>query len=82
MFLEEGYGYGARERELPRLCSQAITGAISEAIYRHIVRGETAALASQLPRLAYVAIAPFTGAEQAVRLIGEMTAGEAPEKAA
>ena len=82
VFLEEGYGCSPRARALPRLCSQAIAGAISESIYRHIVRGETAALVSQLPRLAYVAIAPFTGAEQAVRLVGEMAAGEAPEKAA
>ena len=80
VFLQEGYSASARE--LPRLCSQAIAGAISESIYRHIVRGETAALAGQLPRLAYVAIAPFTGAEQAVQLIREMSAREAPEKAA
>ncbi len=82
VFLEEGYGCSARSRELPRLCSQAIAGAISEAIYRHIVRGEAAALVGQLPRLAYVAIAPFTGSEEAVRLISEMAASEAPEKAA
>jgi AcrR family transcriptional regulator len=82
VFFEEGYGQSTRSRELPRLCSQAIAGAISEAIYRHVVSGQTAALTDQLPRLAYVAIAPFTGADQAVRLVRGMAAREAREKAA
>jgi AcrR family transcriptional regulator len=75
IFLEEGYGYRRQARELPRLCSQAITGAIFEVIQRDIARGEPAALARQLPQLAYIAIAPFTGPDAAVELVEELKAG-------
>jgi AcrR family transcriptional regulator len=74
IFLEEGYGYRPQARELPHLCSEAITGAIFEVIQEHIARGETAALARQLPRLTYVVIAPFTGPEEAIRLVRQISA--------
>jgi AcrR family transcriptional regulator len=74
IFLEEGYGYRPQARELPRLCSEAITGAIFEVIQGHIARGEDAALLRQLPQLTYVVIAPFTGPKEAIRLVSQLSA--------
>jgi len=75
IFLEEGYGYRPQARELPHLCSLAIAGAVFEIIQRHVARGDSAGLVRRLPQLTYVAIAPFTGSEQAVRLVTELKAG-------
>jgi AcrR family transcriptional regulator len=74
IFLEEGYGYRPRARELPHLCSEAVAGAIFEVIRGHIARGETAALARRLPQLVYVVITPFTGSEEAIRLVRQIGA--------
>ena len=72
IFLEEGYSYREESRALPRLCSEAIAGAIFEVMRRSVVRGEGATLQHQLPLLTYLAIAPFTGAEEAARLVAQM----------
>jgi len=72
VFLGEGYRYRPEAGGLPRLSSQAIAGAIFEIVYRHIARGETAALSGQVPLLAYVALAPFTGSQEAIRLVTEL----------
>lgn len=74
IFLEEGYSYRPEARDLPHLCSHAIAGAIFEVIQRHVARGEFAALRRHLPQLTYIAIAPFTGPEHAIRLVGAMAA--------
>jgi AcrR family transcriptional regulator len=74
IFLEEGYGYRAQASKLPRLSSQAIAGAFFEVIQRHVARGESAALPRELPRLTYIAIAPFTGPEKAIELVEQMSA--------
>ncbi len=74
IFLEEGYRYRAEARALPRLFSQAIAGAVFEIVQRTIARGETAELPRQLPQLAYLAIAPFSGPHEAIRLLREMSA--------
>ncbi len=74
VFLEEGFRYRPEAAEVPRVCTQAIAGAIFEVIYRHVARGETAALGEQLPRLAYVVLAPFTGSQEAIRLVTQLTA--------
>jgi len=76
IFLEEGYGYRAQARELPRLCSEAIAGAIFAVIQRYIARGDAAALARHLPQLVYIAITPFVGAEEAIRQVGQIAAGD------
>jgi AcrR family transcriptional regulator len=73
VFLEEGYRFRPEARALPRLCSHAIVGALFETIYRHIARGDVAALARQLPLLAYIALAPFTGPADAVELVTRMS---------
>jgi AcrR family transcriptional regulator len=72
IFLEEGYGYSPSAAAVPRLSSQAITGAIFEIIQRDIAAGQVADLPRQLPLLTYIAIAPFTGPEHAISLIDEL----------
>jgi AcrR family transcriptional regulator len=76
IFLEEGYRYRARAASLPRMCSQASAGAIFEIIQRQVAAGELAALRARLPQLAYIAIAPFAGAEEAIELVEEIKARE------
>jgi AcrR family transcriptional regulator len=78
IFLKEGYRHRPEARSLPRLCSQAIAGAIFEVIQHHIAQGDPAGLAARLPQLTYIAIAPFTGAEQAIRLVEQIKARQEP----
>jgi AcrR family transcriptional regulator len=73
VFLEEGYRCSPESRALPRICSQAIAGAVFETIYRHIAHGDVTALARQLPLLAYIALAPFTGPVEAIALVTRMS---------
>src|SRR5438309_1556728 len=68
-FLEEGYPHGGRASALPRLSLQAITGAIFEIIQRRVAGGEWEELPRHLPQLAYVALAPFMGTEEAIERI-------------
>jgi hypothetical protein len=79
IFLEEGYHCRPQAEALPRLCLQASAGAIFEIIQRQVAAGELATLGSYLPRLTYIAIAPFTGAQEAIALVEELKAVEAPE---
>ena len=74
IFVEEGYGYRPQARELPHLCSHAVAGAIFEIIQRHVAQGDLDGLARHLPQLTYIAIAPFTGPEEAVRRVSILTA--------
>src|SRR5207245_7038799 len=76
IFLQEGYRYRPEASSLPRLCSHAIAGAIFEIVQRHVAQGELSTLPSRLPQLAYIAIAPFAGAPQAIALVEELKAGE------
>jgi AcrR family transcriptional regulator len=69
IFLEEGYRYSGRTSALPRIYSQAIAGAIFEIIQHEVAAGRIAEMPRRLPQLAYIAIAPFTGPEQAVGLV-------------
>jgi AcrR family transcriptional regulator len=73
-FLEEGYGYRAVARSLPRLCSEAIAGAILEIVRHYVARNDPAGLAARLPQLTYIAVAPFTGADEAIELVEELSA--------
>jgi hypothetical protein len=67
--LQEGTASG-RGASFPRLCSQAIAGAIFEIVQRLAAAGEWGELPRRLPQLAYIAIAPFAGAEEAIRRVG------------
>jgi AcrR family transcriptional regulator len=74
MFIEEGYSQRKQARELPRLCSQAISGAIFELIQREVADGRGADLPRRLPQLTYIALAPFLGPSEAIAAVTEMSA--------
>jgi hypothetical protein len=79
IFLEEGYHYREAARELPALYAQAIAGAIFEVVQRPVARRESLALTAHLPQLTYIALAPFTGAREAIALVEEIKARQSPE---
>jgi len=72
IFLEEGYLYRPEASALPRLTSQAVAGAIFEIIQRLVAAERWAELPAHLPQLTYIAIAPFTGAQDAIELVGAL----------
>ena len=72
--MEEGYRYRPEARALPRLSSEAIAGAAFEIIQRHAVRHDFGGLLPRLPQLTYIVLAPFTGHEEAVQLIEQLSA--------
>ncbi len=74
LFLEEGYRYRPEAEGLPRLYSQAISGALTELIQQDIENGRTTELRRRLPQLAYVAIAPFAGPDAARELVLDLIA--------
>jgi len=76
IFLHEGYRYRAQAESLPPLCSQAIAGAIFEIVQRLAAAGEWGQLPRYLPQLTYIAIAPFTGAPEAIGIVEELKARE------
>jgi AcrR family transcriptional regulator len=78
IFLQEGYRYRPEAASLPRLCSHAIAGAIFEIVQRLAAAGEWAEIQRHLPQLAYIAIAPFTGAEHAIGIVEALKARGAP----
>jgi hypothetical protein len=69
IFLQEDCLYRPEAGRLPRLCSQAITGPIFEILQREVAAGDFARIVSRLPQLAYVAIALFAGADEAIGLV-------------
>ena len=74
VFLEEGYSQREQARALPRLYSQAISGAIFEMIQREVAAGNGARLPERLPQLVYIALAPFLGPREAIEQVSAMTA--------
>ena len=72
IFLEEGYHQSTNAQKLPRLVSQAITGAIFEIVRRHIAQGKPHAPKAHLPQLTYIATAPFIGPEQSIAMLEEI----------
>jgi AcrR family transcriptional regulator len=73
IFLQEGYQYRPEAASLPRMSSHAITGAVFEVFYGHFARGESEKLPRRLPQLTYIAIAPFTGPEEATRVLERLS---------
>lgn len=76
IFLEEGYRQGPQAEELPRLCSQTISGAIFELVQREVGEGRVAEVPLMLPQLAYISIAPFLGPQRAIERVTEMSERE------
>jgi AcrR family transcriptional regulator len=73
VFLEEGYSYRPEAQLLPRLSSEAITGATFEVIQRHVAREDYPGLVQRLPQIAYVVIAPFAGPQEAAHLVEHLS---------
>jgi AcrR family transcriptional regulator len=78
IFLEEGYHYGGRIGSLPRLALHATTGAIFEIVQGHLAERDPDGLPARLPQLAYIAMAPFIGPDEAIERIEQLVAGEPP----
>ena len=55
---------------------QAIAGAFFETMQREVAEGRIETLGAHLPKLTYIALAPFTGADRAIELVEEMKARE------
>jgi AcrR family transcriptional regulator len=81
IFLEEGYGCRPQAAELPRLASEAITGALFEIIQRQVAKNDFAGLMPRLPQITYVAIAPFIGPQAAVEQIEALSAQRSAQPA-
>jgi hypothetical protein len=60
----------------PRICNSAIAGGVFELIRRQIAAHKAAELPRHVPQLAYVALAPFLGAEAAAGVIEGIVAKE------
>ncbi len=71
LFLEDGYRQRPEAESLPHLCSEAIGGALLELIRKRALLGRCAELQELLPQAAYVALAPFIGAGQALEFVRE-----------
>lgn len=80
IFLEEGFTYRVENRVLPRLCTQAISGAVLEVLSRGVARGESAELPRHLPQLTYISLVPFMGTEEAIRAVTHASATLAPSQ--
>lgn len=69
IFLEEGYRQNPQAEQLPRLCSDAIAGALFELLYHHATNERIPQLAELTPQCAYIALAPFIGPMQAAEFV-------------
>jgi AcrR family transcriptional regulator len=78
LFLEDGYRQRAEAEGLPHLCSEAIAGAILEPMRRRTVEGRADLVLGLTPQVVYVALAPFLGPENALRLVEAKLASSSP----
>lgn len=69
LFLEDGYRQRPEAELLPRLCSEAIAGAILEPMRHAAATGRVAETLVLVPQLAYLALAPFIGPDEALRQV-------------
>ena len=69
LFLEEGYRQRPEAERLPRLCSEAVAGAILELLRRRTVEGDATKVCELAPHAVYVALAPFIGPAAALELV-------------
>jgi AcrR family transcriptional regulator len=79
LFLEEGYHRSPRAEQLPRLCSDAIAGAIHELLYHAAQNDRAPELRELLPQAVYVALAPFFGPVKAREVVDELAASRAAQ---
>jgi AcrR family transcriptional regulator len=76
LFLEDGYRQSPAAGHLPRLCSEAIGGAILGLLRWHVREGRTEKTLEVLPQAVYLALAPFVGAAAAMDLVEAKVAAE------
>jgi hypothetical protein len=77
LFLEQGYHGSKRAEQLPRLCSDAIAGAIHELLYHAAQENRIEDLRELLPQAVYVALAPFLGPAKARACVDDFLAANA-----
>jgi AcrR family transcriptional regulator len=70
IFLQEGYQQNPRPTALSRLALEAIITSIFEIVYREARRSEEPRPTEMLGHMAFLALAPFLGAENANEFIG------------
>lgn len=66
VFFDAGRAEAPPDRELPKLISESVVGAIYELIYARILRNRTEELPDLLPDLLYIALVPYLGPDEAV----------------
>lgn len=69
LFLEDGYRQRPEAEALPRLCSEAISGGLIELLRRQVVLGRAERVLELVPQGAYVTLAPFIGAAEAINFV-------------
>ena len=69
IFLQEGYQQKPRRTPPPRLALEAIITSIFELVYREVRGRKQPRVTGILGHMAFLAIAPFLGAEEANRFI-------------
>lgn len=75
LFLEDGYRQNPRAGGLPRICSEAIGGAVFGLMRKLIVAGKTDRMPTLLPAAAYTILAPFIGPQEAADQVREWARG-------
>jgi AcrR family transcriptional regulator len=76
MFLEEGYRYRPGAEHTPRVTSCLIVAAALELLDRHLREQPEDTLYALVPDIAYLALAPFMGAEEASEFVRRKVAQE------
>lgn len=71
LFLEDGYRQRPEAEALPRISSEAISGALMELIRRQVRLGRSEQILETLPEAAYLTLAPFIGPAAALELVRE-----------
>jgi AcrR family transcriptional regulator len=69
LFLEDGYRQNPAAEQLPRLCSEAIGGAVLGLLRWQVGAGRTEQMLEVLPQAAYLALAPFMGPVAAIEFV-------------
>lgn len=69
LFLEDGYRQTPTAERLPRLCSEAIGGAILGMLRWQVAEDRTELALEALPQVVYLALAPFIGPDAALELV-------------
>jgi AcrR family transcriptional regulator len=80
LFLQEGYRQRPQAESLPRICSEAIAGAILELMRRQALQGEVERAPELLPQIAYLALTPFIGLDSAMRRVEDECAKSRRER--